>query len=264
MSAAIALARRELTASLLTPAGGVILAVFVLFTAVLHFVVGAVVGGGFNQGEPASLHLLFAGGIWVFLFVAPAVSMRSMSEEYRLGTIEVLQTSPMADLSIVLGKFAGALGFLLVLLVPTLFYVVLVEVYGRPDWGRIACGYAGWILAGAAFLSTGLLFSSLTASQVLAYLATLFFWLVTVLFCKGLPVALLERRVAGEDVSDVRRWFVGVLADVGRSVGAADPQRIIADFSSGLVDSANVVRLLAITVAALVLTVAVLAQRRWR
>ena len=74
----VAIGRRELFCYVFSPSGYVIIALFMLFAGLLYFLIGAVFGGGFNQGETASLRLLFSGGIWAFLFVAPAISMRTM------------------------------------------------------------------------------------------------------------------------------------------------------------------------------------------
>lgn len=266
MSATIAMARRELMSYLLAPAGYIIIAVFMLATALMYFLWGMLWGGGFNQGDPASLQLVFSGGIFVFLFVAPAISMRTMSEEYRLGTIESLLTSPVNESQIILGKFIGAFAFLLAMLLPTLLYVVALERYGRPDYGQLACGYGGMILAGGAFLATGLLFSTVTRSQVLAYLATLFFWLILLIATKGLPtvVALSENwGVAGQD-NDALEWLRKLSMPIARTISAADPQQVVRDFAVGLVDSYNVAYLLMFIIVPLVAAIVLLRLRRMR
>ena len=131
MSRLLAISGRELRAYFLAPSGYIILALFLLITGIFFF------WGGFSGGAIASLRSVFGIGTWMLAFIAPAITMRLLSEEYRLGTIETLMTSPARESDVVLGKFLGAMGFLLVLLVPTLVYVVALEIHGRPGAGRL-------------------------------------------------------------------------------------------------------------------------------
>lgn len=266
MSATLAMARRELMSYLLSPAGYIIIAVFMLATALTYFLWGMLWGGGFNQGDPASLRLVFSGGVFVFLFVAPAISMRSMSEEYRLGTIESLLTSPVSETQIVLGKYLGSFAFLLTMMLPTALYVVALERYGRPDYGELACGYLGMILAGGAFLATGLLFSTVTRSQVLAYLVTLFFWLILLIATKGLPtvVALSENWGGVSENSSAIESLRKLSLPVARLISAADPQQAVRDFAVGLVDSYNVAYFLSFIIVPLIAAIVLLRLRRMR
>lgn len=265
MAQTLTIARRELMCYLLAPSGYIIIAVFMAATALMYFLWGDLWGGGFNQGNPASLRLVFSGGIFVLLFVGPAISMRTLSEEYRMGTVEMLLTSPVTEPQIIIGKFAGSFGFLITMLVPTLLYVVALELYGRPDYGELLCGYLGMVLAGSAFLATGLLFSTLTASQVLAYLVTLFFWLILLLLTKGLPaLASLGDWSGGGEPSAlamrVQDWSVAA----ARFIGAADPQRAVRDFAVGLIDSYNIMYFLGFTIVPLIMAIVALRLRRAR
>ncbi len=266
MSATTAIARRELLGYLLTPAGYIIVAVFMLATALMYFLWGMLWGGGFNQGDPASMRMVFSGGIFIFLFVAPAISMRTLSDEYRMGTIESLLTCPVSETQIVIGKFLGSFGFLLAMLVPTAVYVIALEMYGRPDYGELACGYVGMMLAGGAFLATGLLFSTLTNSQVLAYLVTLFFWLILLLASKGLPklAAMSANWQGAADRGTAMEVVQNLSARAGRFIGAADPQQAVQGFAVGLIDSYNVVYFLGFTIVPLVLAIVFLHVRRSR
>jgi ABC-2 type transport system permease protein len=176
--------------------------------------------------------------------------MRVISEELRLGTLEVLLTCPVRSTEVIVGKFAAALGFLVLLLAPTLLYVVALEVYGRPDYGELACGYLGVILAGSAFLASGVLASTLTASQVVAYLVTVLFWLLLLLTTSLLPhVELLP--AAWRDA-----WS-GALFGL-------DPTLRLRGFAIGLVDTADVVYFCGLTILLLVASVRSLDARRWR
>ncbi len=232
----LAIARREIPAYLLSPSGYVITALFLLVTGLLFAF------GGFQPGQAATLRPVFDLGAWVLLFVCPAITMRSISEELRLGTLEVLMTSPVSELEVILGKFIGAVVFLLIMLLPTALYVLALEVYGRPDYGELLCGYLGMVLAGTAYLASGILASTLTASQAVAFLVALFFWLTLSFGTKLLPARVPEE-------------WVGLVV-------ALDPDLRLKDFSIGLIDSANVVYFLSLTAIFLIAAVKALQARR--
>jgi ABC-2 type transport system permease protein len=245
MRQATAIAGRELRASLLAPGPYVVIALFCLATG--WFFCRHV----FNAGELAALRPVFAFAMLVFCLVCPAITMRAVSEEVRLGTIEVLMASPVSSGQIIVGKFLGAMGFLLLLLAPTLVYVLALEIYGRPDYGEVACGYLGLVLAGAAFLAAGTLASTLTANQVVAYLITVFFWILLILVAKGLPQS---------DLLPAAGWS----EPVGRLLAAIDPDLRLRDFAIGLFDTANVVYFASICVVMLIAATLSLETRRWR
>jgi ABC-2 type transport system permease protein len=204
----------------------------------------------FNQGDMAALRPIFGFSMVAFMLVCPAITMRVISEELRMGTIEVLMTCPVRSAEVVVGKFVAALGFLVLLLVPTLVFVAALEVHGRPDYGELACGYLGVILAGSAYLASGVLASTLTSSQVVAYLVTVFFWLTLLLAASLLPQVVLLP-AAWRDA-----WS-GVLF-------AMDPNVRLHGFAIGLIDTADVVYFLSLTVLLLIAAILSLEARRWR
>ena len=104
----------------------------------------------------------------IILFVMPMITMRTYSEEKRSGTIELLLTSPVTDLEIILGKFIGALGLYAAMLLVTMLYMAMLFKIGNPEWRPIVAGYLGLLLMGGCFLSTGLFISSLTKNQIVA------------------------------------------------------------------------------------------------
>ena len=159
-------------------------------------------------------------------------------------------TAPVRSGAIITGKFLAALGFLIVLLAPTLLFVVALEVYGRPDYGELACGYFGVILAGSAYLASGVLASTLTSSQVVAYLVTVFFWLILLLLTSLLPQVQLLPAVWRDAWSDV--------------LFALDPSARLRGFAIGLIDTADVVYFCSLTILLLVASVVSLDARRWR
>jgi ABC-2 type transport system permease protein len=244
MSVTAAIAGRELRAYFLTPGGYVVAALFTLLNGLLF------VRLVFNQGEVAALRPIFGFSMVAFMLLCPAITMRVISEELRLGTIEVLMTAPVRSGQIIAGKFLAALGFLAVLLVPTLLFVVALEAYGRPDYGELACGYFGVVLAGSAYLASGVLASTLTSSQVVAYLVTVFFWLILLLLTSLVPQVELLPALWRDAWSDV--------------LFALDPGARLRDFAMGLIDTADVVYFCSLTILLLVASVVSLDARRWR
>jgi len=119
----------------------------------------------------------------LLLFALPMVTMRTYSEEKRSGTIELLLTSPVTDVQIIMGKFLGAMALYGVMLGVTLIHVALLFVYGRPEWKPIVTVYLGLFLLGGCFISVGLFISSLTKNQIVAFVATfatfLMLWVIT-------------------------------------------------------------------------------------
>ena len=124
MNRVFALAGRELRSYFLAPAGYIIIALFLLMSGVIFIV------RSFDQGQPASLRPVFEWGTWMLLFICPAMSMRAISEERRLGTFEMLMTCPVSETQVLLGKFLAAMVFLLIILASTTVYVIALELHG--------------------------------------------------------------------------------------------------------------------------------------
>ena len=108
----------------------------------------------------------------IMLFLFPLITMRTYSEEKRSGTIELLLTSPLTDVQIILGKFLGAMLLYAVMLAVTLIHMAVLFIYGNPEWKPIATGYLGLLLMGGCFISLGLFISSLTKNQIVAAMVT--------------------------------------------------------------------------------------------
>jgi len=121
----------------------------------------------------ASLRLMFEWIPLVFLFVVPAVTMRLLAEEKKAGTIELLTTKPLHDWEIVAGKFLAAWALIGVTLLPTLIYYITVAFLGDIDNGPVAGGYLGLLLMAGVYVAIGLLASSLTENQIVAFIVGL-------------------------------------------------------------------------------------------
>jgi gliding motility-associated transport system permease protein len=119
----------------------------------------------------------------VLLFVIPLLTMRLFSEEKKSGTIELLLTYPVTDLSVLFGKFLSAGLVLLIMLVGTLPFLALLFGLGNPDPGTLLSGYLGLLLMGSAFMALGIFISSLTENQIVAaaisFGSALLFWVLS-------------------------------------------------------------------------------------
>ena len=121
----------------------------------------------------ASLRMMFELIPLVFLFVVPAVTMRLLAEEKKAGTIELLTTKPLHDWEIVMGKFLAAWALICITLLPTLVYYITVAFLGDIDNGPVIGGYIGLILMAGVYVAIGLLASSLTENQIIAFIVGL-------------------------------------------------------------------------------------------
>ncbi|MBP7125168.1 ABC transporter permease subunit [Myxococcota bacterium] len=171
----ISLARREILAYFGSPVAYIAIAVFLLLLGVVFFfrVPFLLPKEDFFEAREATLRPLFEWMIFLFTIILPAISMRLLAEERKLGTLELLLTLPLTETEVVLGKFLGALGFLGVAAALTLPYPLLVTALGSPDPGPLVGGYFGVLLVGAAYLAVGLLTSAWTQSQITAFLTAI-------------------------------------------------------------------------------------------
>lgn len=238
MTVALAIARRELGALFFSPIAYVAMTLFLL-------VCGYFFLGDFRPGAPVAMRSLFDQMVWLLVFVTPVVSMGLLATEWDRGTLETMMTAPVSETELVLGKFLGAMGFFVVMLVPTLAYVVLLSLFGRPELGPLLSGYLGIVLVGMLYLGVGLLCSSLTRSQVIAAVSS-----ASVLFLITIVPAFAARQA--------------LLPDFWRAVVRQLVYQRYTDFSRGIIDVGHVGFFLASTAVLLFLTVKVMESRRWR
>lgn len=222
----LALASREFRSAFVGPSGWIVLAIASAVACASFF------GSTFAEGQPATLRMTLQALGWAILATAPALSMRSFSEEFRLKTWETLFASPLGTAGIVAGKALACAALVAATLVPAAALAIPLELHASPDYGELACGLLGLFLAGFAAASIGIAISTTTSSQAVAFLGAFFAWL-------GL--------VAGS------RVLTGALPIEYAPIAAAiDPQRRLQGFSLGLFDSAGVAYFVAIAAVALV------------
>jgi ABC-2 type transport system permease protein len=174
--------RREVRSYFNSPVAYVVIVVFL-----------AILGWFFSNNlflnNVASLYIVFDSPLVkiLFLVIAPAITMRLLAEENKSGTIELLTTKPVKDVEIILGKFLAAWVVLAAALLPTLLYVITMAILGSLDWGAVISGYFGLLLMGGVFIALGLLASSLTENQIVAFILGFIFSFAIFMLDKILP-----------------------------------------------------------------------------
>ena len=190
MRAILTLAGRELRSYFDSPVAYIVATVFLGWSGWMFFTQALL-------SEQADMRPFFAPSplspSMLLVILVPALTMRLVAEEKRTGTLELLTTLPVRDNQVILGKFLGAFGMLAIVLSLTLVYAVSLDLFGELDWGPVVAGYVGLLLFGAALTGVGLLCSTLTRNQVIAFIvgflacAALYFvyWLRGWLFPAG-------------------------------------------------------------------------------
>jgi len=111
---------------------------------------------------------------WILIFLIPAITMKTFADEFRSGTIEILKTRPITNVTLVLGKFFAILTLLIIVLIPTFVYAYSIHELGNPvgnlDYGSISGSYLGLFLLASSFASIGIFTSTLSKNQVVAFL----------------------------------------------------------------------------------------------
>lgn len=135
-----------------------------------------IIPGPFNIFDFGYVNLIpfFEALPWIFIFMIPAICMRSFSEEKKQGTLELLLTKPISHNQLIFGKFLGCLCLCIIALLPTLIYLVslssLVSETATVDYGVIMSSYLGVILLMCCFTSIGLFASSISSNQIIAFI----------------------------------------------------------------------------------------------
>jgi ABC-2 type transport system permease protein len=253
MSNILAIAQKELKSYFASPIAYIVLGLFafvygyfyaVMFSYFMQMSMRGAMGGAppmnVNQDllRPVVQNMLV-----VLLFVMPLITMRTYSEEKRSGTIELLLTAPLTDFQIIMGKFLGAMGLFVAMMAVTLPHVVILFVYGNPEWKPIVTGYLGLLLFGGCFISLGLFISSLTTNQIVAAVVTfsvfLMLWVINWL----------------------GSFSTGWVAAVTNYLSITDQ---LDDFTKGVIDTSHLIYYLSFITFGLFLTAKAVDTERWR
>lgn len=196
----------------------------------------------------ADMETLFSLGPYVFIFLIPAITMRSFAEESKGGTLELLLTKPLTDWDIILGKFLACFFLFLLSLIPTVIYYLSVYALGNPvgniDTPGVMGSYTGLVLLGAVFCAIGIFSSSITGNQIVSFIVGAF--VCYFLFAGFESLSLLN-------VWSERSLFI-------KELGLLYHYEAL---SKGLIDSRNLVYFASVTAVMLLLTRIILGARSW-
>ena len=168
---AIIVMKRELKAYFTSPVAYFVTVLFLLVSGIFFYFGFMPLYGGFFLMDRAELRAFFSALPHILSCIIPAVTMRLFAEEKRSGSIETLMTLPVTETDIVTGKYLASFIGSLIMLAPTLLFIIPAEVYGSPDYGPIVGGFIGAIFLCASFTAIGIFTSAITKNQIVAFLA---------------------------------------------------------------------------------------------
>ena len=172
----LAILKKEINSFFASPIGYLVITIFLVLNGLFLWVFK----GEFNilDNGFADLSSFFLLAPWILIFLIPAVTMRSFSDEKKQGTLELLLTKPISTLQLVLGKYLGAFILILIALIPTILYVYTVYQLGNPtgnlDFGSTLGSYFGLLFLVAAYTAIGVFASTLSDNQIVAFIVAVF------------------------------------------------------------------------------------------
>lgn len=230
------IALREIKSFFGSPTGYLVIGLFLLLNGLFLWVFD----GEYNilQSGFADLSPFFTLAPWIFIFLIPAVTMRSFSDEKKQGTIELLLTKPLSLWQIVSGKFLGSFLLIVIALIPTLVYVYVISSLGLEegniDMGQTMGSYFGLLFLVATYTAIGIFTSTLSENQIVAFLLSVFFCF---LFYFGF-----------EGISTYAKGFENVISRIGMDYH-------FKSMSRGVLDTRDILYFLSVSFLFLSLTV---------
>ncbi|BAJ63892.1 MULTISPECIES: ABC transporter permease subunit [Anaerolinea] len=237
------IARKEFKQFFVSPVAYAIALAIFLIMGVLFY--ATVLSAAYQQYAP-SVQVILGPLATIFLFTTPAITMRTLPEEQRTGTLELLLTAPVRDWELVIGKWLGAMGFILTILLVTWVYPIILNRLVDPgiDQGILVSGYLGLVLMVAAFSAIGVAVGSLFSNQIAAFFTTL-----------GVLLVL---------------WMIGYPSMAGGSLGPSllayldISEHFYPTFYRGIIDLKDIVYFISVIALALFLGSISVESRRWR
>ena len=168
---AIIIMKRELSPYFTSPIDYFASALFLIVSGIFFYFGFAYLYGGFFLMDRAELRAFFSALPLILSAFIPALTMRLFAEEKRAGSIETLMTLPVTEVDVVTGKYLSSFISTLIMLAPTLLFIIPAEIYGSPDYGPIVGGFIGAIFLCASFTSIGIFTSAITKNQIVAFFA---------------------------------------------------------------------------------------------
>jgi ABC-2 type transport system permease protein len=171
-----ALFLKEISSFLSSIIGYVFILIYLIASGLFHWILSY--NTNLLEGSTADLIPFFNMSAVIFLILIPAITMRSIAEERRTGTIELLLTRPISDFQLIFAKYLAGVSLVFVAILPTIVYLLSMYFLGAPvgniDLGATLTSYIGLLLLGAAFVSIGMFASALTQSQIVAFILAMF------------------------------------------------------------------------------------------
>ncbi|UKN01262.1 gliding motility-associated ABC transporter permease subunit GldF [Paracrocinitomix mangrovi] len=241
-----ALYLKEIRSFLGSIIGYIFIAIFLILNSLFLWVIEN--ENNVLDGGTADLYGFFSISPIIFLILIPAITMRSFSEEKRTGTIELLFTRPLSDLSIILAKYLAGLTLVAISLLPTLIYYFTVYKLGDPvgivDDGATITSYLGLFFVGACLVAVGIFASSITNSQIVSFILAIF---LSFIFLLGLDMLAVFSKFGGLDF-------------ILRNLGIIEHYHSI---QRGVIDTRDIVYFISFVAIFLTFTKLVLQSRKW-
>lgn len=252
MRSILAITRKELEQYFASPIAYIVVTLFLVLSGIFFYIylqfylqqaqMASMQGGAAGELSQAVMRPFFANVSFFFLVIFPLLTMKLLAEEKKLGTYELLMTSPISTAELLLGKFLGAVSMMIVILVILALYPLILMIFGHPDFGPILTGFLGLILLGSAFLAVGIFSSSITENQIVAavtaFVFLIIFWILN----------FLSRSEA---------WY-------GKLFQYAAIYQHLDNFTQGVLNLNDVVYYISFTFFALFVTAVVLQSQRWK
>lgn len=235
MGRTLTIAKREFRSYFNSPAAYIVICLFLLLLGLFFW-------NPFFLINRASIRPMVELISVLLLPTAPAMTMGLLAEEKRTGTIEVLLTMPVRDAEVVLGKFLGSLGLLAILLLLTLPYPLSIATLGQLDWGPVIISYLALLLQGATMLAIGILASSWTDNQLIAFF-------VSGMICFAFWIASRFLMFLPHDAASVVEWL--------------SFNYHFESMTRGVLDTRHVIYFLSLTGLSLAMAFRSLERRRW-
>ena len=242
----LTLFKKEIRAFLSSLIGYIAICVFLLLVGLFLWILPT--DSNILTNGYAGLDSLFSLTPWVFLFLIPAITMRSFADEKKAGTMEFLLTKPLTDLQIILAKYFASVTLVLFSLLPTLIYYYTIYKLGNPvgniDSGGTWGSYIGLFFLASAFAAIGIFASSLSDNQIVAFILAVFFCFF---FYIGFEyISMLD--------------LFGKVDNLILSIGINDHYT---SMSRGVIDTRDVIYYLSLTGIFILLTKTILESRKW-
>ena len=231
-----AILKREIRSFFVTPISYVFITMFLVLTLLLF------IGMGIVRRGVADMTGLFANMPLILVFLIPILTMRSIAEERKSKTDQLLFTAPVSTWEIVLAKYLASVFVFVITLLSTIIYPIILSIYGNPELAPIISHYVGFILYGAAFIAIGIFISSLTENQFIAAVVSF-----------GVLFALTFIDMVGQ-------WSGNI--NVARFVGFISLQRRFSDFHWSILNPASILYFLVIAALFVFLTIQQLDRKR--